>query len=148
MLKKRDRESLSDIKNIKFQVFSDITNNGIVYNHNDGQINNNNLQKITDITISPKKFEVVSNRGLQTNNKWFVNLSSRIIPTEVSNLLQLGEGFSFPIYNSKKKAVIEFIKDIEGKELRHNNKQRLKIRNTVVTQLKRFLSNKQQVINI
>jgi len=44
--------------------------------------------------------------------------------------------------------VIEFIKDIEGKELRHNNNQRLKIRNTVVTQLQKFMNNKQQVNNI
>jgi len=84
----------------------------------------------------------------QTNEKWFINLSNKIIPLEVSNLLQLEEGFSFPIYNNKREAVIEFIKDIEGKELRHNNNQRLKIRNTVVTQLQKFMNNKQQVNNI
>jgi len=77
-----------------------------------------------------------------------VNLSNKIIPLEVSNLLQLGEGFSFPIFNNKREAVIEFIKDVEGKELRYNNNQRLKIRNTVVTQLQKFMNNKQQVNNI
>jgi len=68
----------------------------------------------------------------QTNEKWFINLTSKTIPVEISNLLQLDEGFSFPIFNkkfnnkifnNKKEAVIEFIKDIVGKELRHNNNQ-------------------------
>jgi len=68
-------------------------------------------------------YEKVDNKGLlHTNEKWFLNLSSKTVPLEVSNLLQLGEGFSLPIYKDKGIAAIEFIKDIEGKELRHNNK--------------------------
>jgi len=79
MLKKGDRESLSNIKNINFQVYRDINNSEIVYKLKDEQINN--LQKITDITIFPKKFVEVSSRCLtQTNEKWFINLSSKIIP--------------------------------------------------------------------
>jgi len=149
LLKRTDRERLSKIKNINFQVHKDINNSEIVYKLEGEHINNTNLQKITDITISPKKFEEVGRSFLtQTNEKWFINLSSKTIPLEVSNLLQLGEGFSFPTYNNKKKAVIEFIKDIEGNELRHNNNQRLKIRNTVVTQLQKFMNNKQQVNNV
>jgi len=147
--KRKDRENLSNIKNINYQVYKDKNNGEMVYKLEDKQINNKNLQKITDIAVSPKMFEDVGSRCLtQTNGKWFINLSSKAIPVEVSNLLQLGEGFSFPIYNNKKEAVIEFIKDIEGKELRQNNNQRLKIRNTVVTQLQKFMNNKQQVNNI
>jgi len=73
LIKKRDRESLSKIKNINFQVYRNINNSEIVYKLKDGQINNDlqNLQKITDITISPKKFEEVGSRCLtQTNEKW------------------------------------------------------------------------------
>jgi len=54
LIKKRDRESLSKIKNIKFQVYININNSEIVYKLKDGQINNDILQKITDIAISPK----------------------------------------------------------------------------------------------
>jgi len=45
-------------------------------------------------------------------------------------------------------AVIEFIKDLEGTELRRNNNHRLKIRNTVVTHLQRFMDNKLYKDNI
>jgi len=140
LVKKRDLESLSKIKSINFQVYRNINNNEIVYKLKDGQIDNRNLHKITDVAISPKNFEEGGIKCLtQTNDKWFINLSNKIIPLEVSNILQLGEGFSFPIYNNKKEAVIEFIKDIEGKELRHNNNQRLKIRNKVIIQLQKFM---------
>jgi len=69
----------------------------------------------------------------QTNEKWFINLSSCNIPAGVSNLLQLGEGISMPFFKSKKESVIEFINDFEGTNFRNNNKQKFKIRNTVVT---------------
>jgi len=87
LLKKRDRENLSDIKYIEFQVYRDINNSEIVYKFKYGQNNNKDLQKITDITISPKMYEDVDSKGLlYTNDKWFINLSSKAIPLEVSNL--------------------------------------------------------------
>jgi len=70
MLKRKDRESLSNIKNINFQVYRNINNSEMIHKLEDGQINNKNLQKITDITISPKKFEEVGSRYLtQINEK-------------------------------------------------------------------------------
>jgi len=45
--------------------------------------------------------------------KWFINLSSFFIPTNVQCLLQLGNNFSLPETN-KKKMTIEFIKNIES----------------------------------
>jgi len=98
------------------------------------------------VNITPDKFMNSINKPLsQTNEKWFINLSSCNIPVEVSNLLQLGEGFSMPIFNSKKESVIEFIKDFEGTGFRSNNKQKFIIRNKVVMQLQKFINNKQPV---
>jgi len=48
---------------------------------------------------------------------------------------------------NKKDAVIEFIKDIEDRELRKNSNQRLKVRNTVLTQLQKFMDRKQYIDN-
>jgi len=98
-----------------------------------------------NITIDHNKFKNISNsitNSKNTNKKWFKNLSNKDTPTEVISLLQLGEGFSVPMYKNKKCTVIEFIKDIEGRELGKNNNQKLKIRNTVVTQLERFMDRK------
>jgi len=64
MLKRKDRESLSNIKNINYQVFRNINNSEMVYKLDEGYINNKNLQKIADITISPKKFDELGSRIL------------------------------------------------------------------------------------
>jgi len=63
-------------------------------------------------------------------------------------LLQLEEGFSIPFFKNKTESVIEFIKDFEGTGFRNKNNQKFKIRNTVVTQLQKFMNNKQPVDNI
>jgi len=55
--------------------------------------------------------------------------------------------FSIPVFKNKKELVIEFIKDMEGKDLRFNNDQKL-IQNIAINKLQKFLNNKQQLNNI
>jgi len=139
--KKKELETISNINNIKYKVYHDSTKNEFVYRFNDIDSNGDGV----NINISPEKF--IKNNMLtplsQTNDKWFINLSNYSIPTDVTKLLQLGEGFSFPFFKNKKEMVIEFIKDFEGRGFRNNNTQKLKIRNTVVTQLQKFIHNNQ-----
>jgi len=148
LIKKREWDVISKIKEIKYQVQVKKDNNGFGYRVNNKDDCNFEDDKVINVIIDPKKFDY-KNLGspLSTNSKWFLNLSNKIIPEEVSNLLQLGEGFSFPFYKNKNKAVFEFIKDIEGRDLRKNTDQRLKIRNTLVTELQRFLDNNQYINN-
>jgi len=56
---------------------------------------------------------VPSSSPVSIRNKWFINLSSLPISTNVECLLQLGNNFSLPEIN-KKKITIEFIKNIES----------------------------------
>jgi len=49
------------------------------------------------------------------DNKWFVNLSSVTIPTEMQQLLQLGDRFALPTMNSNlHNTIIEIIKQTEN----------------------------------
>jgi len=68
----------------------------------------------------------------------FLNLSNKHIPPNISNLLQLSEGFCLPISLNKKNAVYEFIKDIEG-NMTLSNIIKSKVRCTMISQLNRFL---------
>jgi len=146
--KKKNLEIINNIKNINYNVKVENISNVTVYRFDGMQVNGADESEVININISPDRFINNINKPLnQTNSKWFINLSSCDIPMEVSNLLQLGEGFSFPFFKSKKESVIEFIKDFEGTGFK-NNKQKIKIRNTVVTQLDRFINNKQSVDNI
>jgi len=87
-------------------VCHDSNKNEIIYRFKDIESNS----KVININISPEKFK--KNNMLtplsQTNDKWFINLSNYCIPTDVTKLLQLGEGFSFPLFKNKKEIVIEF----------------------------------------
>jgi len=58
------------------------------------------------------------------------------------------KGLISPFLKIKKQSVIEFIKDFESTGFLGNNNQKLKIRNTVVTQLEKFMKNKQHDNNI
>jgi len=110
--------------------------NEINYRQNTQEKLKGSDNKVVSVSIDPKKFEYKNSGNWPgTNKKWFINLTNKTIPEEVSNLLQLGEGFSLPFYKNKGKAVFEFIKDIGSRDLRNNMDQRLKIRNTLVTEL-------------
>jgi len=133
LLKKKDIKTISETKNIKYSVRYDNNKNKLVFKPDEIVVNNDGF---VDVSLTPKEFENNNIRPFtQTNKKWFINLSNDYIPLEVSNLLQLGEGFSIPFFKNKKQSVIEFIKDFESTGFRGNNNQKLKIRNTVVTNI-------------
>ena len=61
-----------------------------------------------EINITPPSNLKVQH-PLDINKKWFINLSSTSVPTDIQSFLQLGANFSLPFYN-KEKLTIEFIK--------------------------------------
>jgi len=145
MRKKKDLVRVDNIKNINYQAFYDKNKNTTAFISDELEVNNDDMVKY-NINISPKKFKnELSRQAIRINDKWFINLSNHNIPSDVTKLLQLGEGFSFPFFKNKKESVIEYIKDFEGMGFRGNNSQKLKIRNTVVTQLHKFMNNEQQM---
>ena len=72
-----------------------------------------NTSNAIDINILPPSHHTPHNDPLYLRDKWFVNLSSFSIPAEVQSLLQLGENFSLPFFNTDK-LTTEFIKNIEN----------------------------------
>jgi len=92
------------------------------------------------ISINPHEFNNKSNVSLDhTNNKWFLNLSNSVIPKEVSTLLQFGERFSLPTHLNKKRAIHEFIKDIESNMALHKSNKQILIRNIAIPQLHKYI---------
>jgi len=78
-----------------------------------------------------------------TNNKWFINLTNVSIPIKVSNLLQLGGNFGFPIAKfSKKNAIHEFIKDVEIHNRHITETEKSKIRNITIPFFHRLIHKK------
>jgi len=68
-----------------------------------------------EISVELDPTDFISNPSLPLvpKNNWFVNSTNIHIPIEVSNLLQLGEGFCLPPEN-KEELIIEYIKYIEN----------------------------------
>jgi len=115
-----------------------------VYNKKDNKFQKDPVELTNEINITPKNHSSVSVDNItQINQNWFINLSGYNIPDEVSYLLQLGEGFSVPAFKNKKELVIEFIKDLEGKGLTHNDEQKLKIKDLAINKLQKFIKNEQ-----
>jgi len=136
LVRKENNKKVSNIKNINYQVYFNNTKKEFLYNKIENELQNDIIEIPSKVNISPKNFAPLAVDSLmQTNHRWFINLSSFNIPGEVSNLLQLDEGFSIPVFKNKKELVIEFIKDMEGKDLRRNNDQKLLIKNTVINKL-------------
>jgi len=92
------------------------------------------------LAIDPEKFTKKFNSPLEhTNKKWFLNLTNKMIPPEVTRLLQFGEKFCMPIYFNKKLAIHEFIKDVESNmSVRNSNKQTM-IRSITIPHFYKFL---------
>jgi len=149
--KKKNLEIERNIKNINYlaEFDNNRNRNRTVYKFGEVEVNSGDKNEFININITSDRFMNNMSKSLnQINGKWFINLSSCNIPAKVSNLLQLGEGFSIPFFKNKKESVIKFIKDFEGIDFRNNNNQKFKIRNTVVAQLQKFMNNKQPVDNI
>jgi len=73
------------------------------------------------------------------NNKWFINLSNSYIPTQVTNLVQLGDRFSLPLNHNKKLAVHEIIKDVESNIKSFHIENQIRIRNIIISQFHKLL---------
>jgi len=58
-----------------------------------------NCNETINIKINPKILQITEIIVFHTKEKWFINLSNIHIPSEVINLLQLGEGFSISIFS-------------------------------------------------
>jgi len=113
------------------------------YYWNDGCGHNSELScdENINIFIDPNKFcNTPKNVFESTNDKWFINLSKSMIPTEVSSLLQLRGKFSLPIQLNKKHIVHEFIKDIERNSFFHETNKQILIRNTAIPLLYKLIN--------
>lgn len=129
---------VNKIKPIIVSYTSNINNNtmGLIHNKSVDTTAINSL----DFSIDPFEFFNKINNNLQdTNNRWFINLSNETIPKEVSTLLQLGGKFSLPSTMNKKKAIHEFIKDVESNTKNHNIMNQISIRNTSIPLFHKFL---------
>ncbi|XP_071642143.1 uncharacterized protein [Temnothorax longispinosus] len=84
-----------------------------------------------EIKVSPESFVDTQSTFMQINDKWFVNLSSTVIPKDIQCLLQLGNNFSLPVTN-KNSVMIEFIKSIENNLKKHSLTHQIAIRNRLI----------------
>jgi len=97
-------------------------------------------ETFVDIKIEPSNFlQVLWDPLNNTNKRWFANLSNTHIPSQVSNLLQLGEKFSLPAQYNKKQGIHEVIKDVENNIKSLHIENQTKIRNIITPQFHRFL---------
>ncbi|XP_071579195.1 uncharacterized protein [Temnothorax nylanderi] len=86
------------------------------------------------------------------NNKWFVNISTKVIPDSVKNILCLGDKFGLPISNLNKKdrlnSVLEVIKNVKYYNFKFPVKCLNGIRNSVSNTLSTFLNNSKHLNHI
>ena len=94
---------MTDKRTKPIRYFGDIKYNDNTFTYSKA-IPNTNTNLSTDIQRVKIKIEANSfeNNVLDTSlntlkSKWFINLTSDIIPHEVQCLLQLGENFSLPL---------------------------------------------------
>lgn len=73
------------------------------------------------------------------NDTWFVNLTNKDIPRQVSELLQFGERFTLPIRHDIKKVVLETIKNVESNIYHFDLLNKANIRNHTYTYLDNFI---------
>jgi len=141
-----NKKNLSAVKNIKHIRYSCLIEGKDVKEINNfkftlsDELGNSEVPKIV-INIEPENF-IDSTVDLlnHTNNKWFINLSNKLISQQVSNLLQLGGNFGLPIDKfTKKKAIHEFIKDVEIQNRHIPETDKSKIRNTIIPFLHRLI---------
>jgi len=131
-------KSTKNIKKINYTYF--FTNKKFALNKPNSQIITQLNSDDINIVIDPEKFTKKFNSPLEhTNKKWFLNLTNKMIPPEVTRLLQFGEKFCMPIHFNKKLAIHEFIKDVESNmSVRNSNKQTM-IRSITIPHFYKFL---------
>jgi len=69
-------------------------------------------------------------------------LGDTIILPSISNLLQLGVNFCFPLDKYKQTTIHEFVKDLESHNRHISESEKIKIRHIVIPFIYRFLHNK------
>ena len=111
--KQRDNKYLRPIHYLYSFRPSDVTHNGSSkFSFSFPKMTRDNPPDSTNIIINPPNTTPLPNLFSLREN-WFVNLSSISIPEEIQSLLQLGDNFSLPFYNTDK-LTIEFIKNVEN----------------------------------
>jgi len=138
LLNQKRSKRISSVKNISYTYFPKV--NKFCYNKFTA-INDEAVDSHINISVSPENFDInKSNAALeQVNKKWFINLSDKVIPREVSMLLQFGDRFCLPNSINKKTAIHEFIKDIESNMKYHNSDKLTAIRNIAIPQFYKYL---------
>jgi len=102
-------------------------------------------EKIIKTHIKPSNFSQYPNDPLKkTNHRWFINLFDSYIPTQVSNLLQLGDRFNLSSSLNTKVAIHEVVKDIESNIKDFHSDIQTRIRNTVIPHFHKLLHIKTQ----
>jgi len=130
LIVKRNEKIRKDIKPIKYY-YTDMNRNELRISLDNGANNKN------EINVSPDGFKLNTLLN-QSHKNWFVNLSNKTIPDEVTLLLQLGEKFSLPILkNDKEKTSVEFIKSIERNVFKEVDIISSQIRNQSIPIIKR-----------
>lgn len=80
------------------------------------------------VKINPDSYDDTQQSISNINKKWFINLSSTVIPTDIQRLIQLDENFSLPVVNTNK-LTVEFIKNIENNIRKLHSKTQIIISN-------------------
>ncbi|XP_011858662.1 PREDICTED: uncharacterized protein LOC105556190 [Vollenhovia emeryi] len=141
-LYQKHRKKINSLLSAKnFHTLNNIKPILIPSNSFDSQKNNNTSNNIN--IIHPTEFlnsscEILKN----TNEKWFINLTNITIPNKVSNLLQLGENFSLPDSLNKRKAIHEYIKDLESGTHHSQLNKKISLRNTVLPLFQNYINEK------
>jgi len=107
----------------------------------------NEIVSLKEINILPNEFSLESPLN-KLHDKWFVNLSKKTIPEEVSLLLQLGERFNLPFKtNDNSKITVEFIKCIEKNLFKETEVISSAIRNQSIPIIKRMYNTTKNINN-
>jgi len=130
---------MNKIKPIEFSCLINDENYKIIKSRDLNPVISHNESLITT-RIEPLQFLDFPQTPLNTiKDNWFVNLSQAYIPTEVIKVVQLGNKFSLPASFNKKLTVHELIKDVESNIKSFHLDNKIKIRNTIIPQLHKFL---------
>jgi len=85
-------------------------------------------------------------------SKWLVNVSNKIIPENVKDILSLGDSFGLPLDNREHKdrttSVLEIVKNIEGNHNKIPSTVMDNTRNNIANSIEKFLSKSRHINHI
>jgi len=86
--KKKEQEIISNIKNIIKFILKVHISNEMSYKFNRTNINSNKCENLINVALDPNKFKNnFIKKLIQTNDKWFINLSNNKILVKITKLL-------------------------------------------------------------